>query len=92
MTNRHAEFAAKHKRQPTPDEAREIEAQEREDVRAKENTRRETELRRAYVAAGGSKEEFERVKGDLIAKDRAEQAVKNKDAARRAQARLYQGF
>jgi hypothetical protein len=93
MTTRRSAFLAEHKRQPTAAEERQLAEQERDDRREAEATRHETELRRAFLAApGATPEQWEREKPAILAKDRAERAVKNKDAARRAQGRLYRSF
>jgi hypothetical protein len=93
MTNRHAEFAAKHLRQPTPDEERQLAEQERQDRREADAQRRERELRHAYLdTPGATPESWEKEKAGILTKDREEQAIKNKDAARQAQSQLYRSF
>jgi hypothetical protein len=93
MTNRHAEFAAKHLRRPTREEAQQILELEREDRKAQVAERHERELKRAYMATPGADEAgWEREKAGILAEDRKARAVKNKDAARRAQGRLYRSF
>jgi hypothetical protein len=93
MTNRRNAFLAKHIRQPTPDEAREIEHQEREDARQRDAQCHERELRRAYLATPGADEAgWEREKAAILAADRKERTVKGRDAARRAQGQLYRVF
>jgi hypothetical protein len=50
-------------------------------------------MRRAYLASPGADEAgWEREKAGILAEDRKAQAVKNKDAARVAQGRLYRAF
>jgi hypothetical protein len=93
MTNRRANFLAEHKRQPTREEALQLVELEREDRRAAEAERHERELRRAYLASPGADEAgWEREKAGILATERAERAVKNEDAARAAQGRMYRDF
>jgi hypothetical protein len=91
--NRRAEFAAKHLRQPTREEAQQLVELEQEDRRQREAERHERELRRAFMATpGATPEQWEKEKTTILATDRAEQSAKNKDAARQAQGRLYRNF
>jgi hypothetical protein len=91
--NRRAEFAAKHLRQPTREEALQLVELEREDRRQREAERHERELKRAYLATpGATEDDWKREKAGILATERAEQAVRTKDAARRAQGRMYRNF
>jgi sigma54-dependent transcription regulator len=93
MMNRRANFLAEHKRQPTREEAQQILELEREDRRAAEATRHETELRRAYLACPGADEAgWARERSAILAEDRKERALQAKDAARRAQSVIYKEF
>jgi hypothetical protein len=90
MTNRRSAFLAEHKRQPTAAEERQLAEQERDDRREAEATRHETELRRAFLAApGATEDDWATQRDEILATDRAERAIKNTDAARRAQSVLY---
>jgi hypothetical protein len=90
MTNRRSAFLAEHKRQPIAAEERQLAEQVQADRRAAEATRHELELRRAFLdTPGATPEQWEQEKAAILATDRAERAVKGKDAARRSQCVLY---
>ncbi len=88
-----ANFAAEHRRPPTPAEAIALTEQARAEARDAERARHERELRRAYLdTPGATEDDWAKQRDEILATDRAAQAVKNKDAARRAQGRLYRSF
>jgi hypothetical protein len=93
MSKRRSDFIAEHLRPPTREEQAEIERQEREDRRQEAAARRENDLRRAYLGTpGATPEQWANEKATILAKDREDQAIKNRDAASRAQASLYSKF
>ena len=88
--SRHGEFVATKLRPPTPEEARELAALEAEDQRVQEAARHERDVRRIYLSQPGATEaDWAKQKADILAKDRAAQTVKQRDAARDQLARSY---
>lgn len=90
MSNRHNAFVAEHLRPPTPEEARGIAEQEREDRRQQEAERHEREVKRIYMSQPGATESgWATEKAGILAKDRAAQMVKQRDATREQLTRSY---
>jgi hypothetical protein len=91
--NRRSAFLAEHKRQPTKEEALQLVELEREDRRAAEAERHETELRRAFMSQpDASEESWEKERAGLLAADRLERTAKARESARAAQSRMYRSF
>jgi hypothetical protein len=93
LSQRRGAFLAEHRRQPTPEEEREMREAAREDAKAAEAERHENELRRAYLGQPGATEAgWAQEKSAILEKDRAERTLANREAARRAQSALYVDF
>lgn len=85
-----SEFVARELREPTPEEMADILQRDLEDRRQREADRHEGEIRRIFMAQPGATEaEWSRQKADILAKDRAAQAVKQRDQAREQLTRSY---
>jgi hypothetical protein len=89
-------FAAKQREQVAESKRLKAERESPEYKRAQAEARAaerlETETRRAYLVAGGSREAWEKEKPELLKQARAEATEREWDAARSEQARLYRGF
>jgi hypothetical protein len=86
-------FAAEHKRPPTPAEAIALTEQARAEARAAEANRREAELKRAYMTQpDGSEEGWAKERATLLAADRAARVKAAQAEQRRAQSVLYRDF
>ena len=83
-------FVAKELREPTPEEARELAALEAEDQRKREAERHERDVKRIYLNQPGATESgWATEKASILAKDRAERTVRERNAAQAEIARQY---
>lgn len=88
--SRESDFIAANLRMPTPEEARELAALEAEDQRKREAERHERDVRRIYMNQPGATESgWATEKAGILAKDRQERTVQERNAAREQMARSY---
>lgn len=83
-------FVAKELREPTPQEAKELVALEAEDQRKREAERYERDIKRIYMSTPGATESgWATERAGILARDRQERTVRERNAAQAEIARSY---
>jgi hypothetical protein len=86
-------FAAEHRRQPTPAELERMAEHARADAQKAAADRRERELEQAFLAVPGTTPElWAKEKAGILSRDRDQQMQANQQAAHASQWEIYKGF